>query len=144
MQATDTFAVREELNRILASPVFAKSPRMSRFLKFVVEETIEGRSERIKEYVIALEVFGKDEKYDSQTDSTVRTEASKLRSRLGRYYESEGRDDGVLISIPKGACGRCCDCLEHCLALRFRKERHPGSCPVRERSADRRATHCAR
>jgi Tol biopolymer transport system component len=76
---------------------------MSRFLKFVVEETVEGRSERIKEYAIALEVFDKDESYDPQADSTVRTEASKLRSRLARYYESEGRDDAVRISIPKGA-----------------------------------------
>jgi Tol biopolymer transport system component len=75
---------------------------MSKFLRFVVEETIEGRSDRIKEYAIALEVFGKSQNYDPQTDSTVRTEATKLRSRLGRYYESQGRDDAVVISIPKG------------------------------------------
>lgn len=82
--------------------MFANSPRMSRFLRFVVEETAEGRGERIKEYVIALEVFDKSDQYDPQADSTVRTEASKLRSRLSRYYETEGRDDPVTISIPRG------------------------------------------
>jgi Tol biopolymer transport system component len=76
---------------------------MSRFLRFIVEETLDGRSDGIKEYAIALEVFQKNQNYDPQADSTVRTEASKLRSRLGRYYELEGRDDAVIISIPKGA-----------------------------------------
>src|SRR5690242_18038399 len=102
MQALDTGRVREELERILASPVFANSPRMRRFLKFVVEQTLEGKGGQIKEYVVALEVFEKPGDYDPKTDSTVRTEASKLRSRLARYYESAGREDKVVISIPKG------------------------------------------
>jgi Tol biopolymer transport system component len=95
--------VGKELGKILASPVFANSPRMTQFLKFVVEETLEGNSGRIKEYVIAIEVFDKRDDYDPQVDSTVRTEASKLRSRLSRYYETEGREDPVVISIPKGS-----------------------------------------
>ena len=83
MPAPETVKVRQELERILASAVFANSPRMSRFLKFVVEETLNGRL--IKEYIVAVEVFDKGEDYDPKADSTVRTEASKLRSRLGRY-----------------------------------------------------------
>src|SRR5262249_30231714 len=59
--------------------------------------------ERIKEYVIAIEVFEKPEDYDPQADSTVRTEASKLRSRLARYYDTEGREDKFVIAIPKGS-----------------------------------------
>ena len=59
-------------------------------------------AESLKEYVIAIEVFEKADDYDPQADSTVRTEASKLRSRLTRYYENEGRDDPVGITIPKG------------------------------------------
>src|SRR5262245_49576386 len=102
MHALDTGKVREELEKILASPVFASSPRMSRFLKFVVEQTLEGKGGQIKEYVVALEVFDKPGDYDPKADSTVRTEASKLRVRLGRYYETAGRDDPVVISIPKG------------------------------------------
>src|SRR5262249_897242 len=55
-----------------------------------------------KEYVIALEVFDKSDRYDPREDSTVRTEASKLRARLSHYYENEGQEDPVIISVPKG------------------------------------------
>jgi Tol biopolymer transport system component len=103
MPATDGAAVRAQLGKILSSSVFVNSPRLSRFLRFVVETTLEGNGERIKEYVIAIEVFEKADDYDPQADSTVRTEASKLRSRLTRYYETEGRDDPIGITIPKGS-----------------------------------------
>ncbi len=99
----DNVAIRAELTKIVSSPSFVNSPRMVRFLKYVVETTLEGKGALIKEYVIALDVFEKSGTYDSREDSTVRTEASKLRARLGRYYESEGREDPVIISIPKGA-----------------------------------------
>jgi hypothetical protein len=103
MPVADDAAVRAQLGKILSSPVFVNSPRMSRFLRFVVETTLDGNGERIKEYVIAIEVFEKADDYDPQADSTVRTEASKLRSRLTRYYETEGRDDLIAITIPKGS-----------------------------------------
>src|SRR6516164_9343684 len=100
MSATDTGKIRAELEKILVSPIFASSPRMSRFLKFVVEQTLEGR--QIKEYIIAVEVFDKPDLYDPKTDSTVRTEAGKLRTRLHKYYQADGQADPLLISIPKG------------------------------------------
>ena len=103
MAVTDNAAIRSQLTKILSSPVFINSPRMTRFLRYVVETTLEGNGGRIKEYVIALEVFEKPETYDPQADSTVRTEASKLRTRLGRYYETDGLQDAVVISIPKGS-----------------------------------------
>src|SRR5215471_10321692 len=103
MPVADDAAVRAQLAKILSSPVFVNSPRMSRFLRFVVETALDGKSESIKEYVIAIEVFEKAADYDPQADSTVRTEASKLRSRLARYYETEGREDPVVITIPKGS-----------------------------------------
>src|SRR6516162_6487942 len=103
MPVADSSPVRAQLGKILSSSVFVNSPRMSRFLRFVVETTLEGNGERIKEYVIAIEVFEKAEDYDPQADSTVRTEASKLRSRLARYYETEGREDPLVITIPKGS-----------------------------------------
>jgi Tol biopolymer transport system component len=95
-------AIRTELTKILSSASFASSPRMNRFLKYVVETTLEGKGALIKEYVIALEVFDKSDAYDPREDSTVRTEASKLRARLSRYYENEGQEDPVIISVPKG------------------------------------------
>src|SRR5215469_17751925 len=103
MPVADGSAVRAQLGRILASSVFVNSPRMSRFLRFVVETSLDGNGESIKEYVIATEVFEKAEDYDPQADSTVRTEAGKLRSRLARYYETEGREDLLVITIPKGS-----------------------------------------
>src|SRR5690349_24744483 len=110
MPVADDAAVRAQLGKILSSPVFVNSPRMSRFLRYVVETTLDGKSESIKEYVIAVEVFEKAEDYDPQADSTVRTEASKLRSRLARYYETEGREDPVVITIAKGSyVPKCAD-----------------------------------
>jgi hypothetical protein len=75
---------------------------MSRFLRFVVEETISGRGSELKETLIGVRVFDKPASYDPNTDSTVRVEASKLRGRLARYYESDGTDDTLTIEIPKG------------------------------------------
>src|SRR5215510_6707190 len=103
MLAADHSRVRAQLGKILSSALFVNSPRMSRFLKFVVEMALEGNGEKIKEYVVAIEVFEKADDYDPQVDSTVRTEASKLRSRLTRYYATDGRDDPLVITIPKGS-----------------------------------------
>ena len=98
----DDVTVQDALKRILASAGFANSPRMSRLLRFVVEETAAGRGGDLKEYVVGLRVFDKPESFDPTVDPTVRTEASKLRAKLGRYYETEGRHDSVLVEIPKG------------------------------------------
>lgn len=94
---------RAAVERITASRAFRGLDRLSHFLRFVVQESIDGRADQIKEYVIGLEVYQKDASgYDPRTDSTVRVEAAKLRSKLTRYYETEGQADPVVISIPKG------------------------------------------
>jgi TolB-like protein len=94
--------VRRQLDRLLASAVFANAGRMSRFLKFVVEQTLAGEGERLKEYVIGVEVFDRDASYDPRLDSIVRVEAARLRSKLAEYYAGEGRSDAVVLSLPKG------------------------------------------
>jgi TolB-like protein len=94
--------VRRQLDRLLASAVFANAGRMSRFLKFVVDQTLAGRGERLKEYVIGVEVFDRDASYDPRLDSIVRVEAARLRSKLAEYYAGEGRGDAVVLSLPKG------------------------------------------
>jgi TolB-like protein len=94
--------VRKALERILASAAFVASDRLKGFLRFVVEETLAGRADRLKAYTIALEVLGRDDSFDPQTDPVVRMEAGKLRRRLERYYLSAGQDDPVRIEIPKG------------------------------------------
>jgi TolB-like protein len=94
--------VRRQLDRLLASAVFANAGRMSRFLKFVVEQTLAGEGERLKEYVIGVEVFDRDASYDPRLDSIVRVEAARLRSKLAEYYAGEGRGDAIVLSLPKG------------------------------------------
>lgn len=95
--------IREQLQRILSSERFAQADRLSRFLSFVVERTLEGRQESVKEYVIATEALGRGADYNPQIDSTVRADASRLRTRLAEYYASEGQNDPVEIRIPKGS-----------------------------------------
>src|SRR5262245_7156084 len=75
---------------------------MSRFLRFVVERHLEGRDQELKESLIAIEVFGRLPGYDSKQDPIVRTEASRLRARLNEYYLVQGKDDPVVIELPKG------------------------------------------
>jgi TolB-like protein len=94
--------VRRQLDRLLASAGFANAGRMSRFLKFVVEKTLAGEGDRLKEYVIGVEVFDRDASYDPRLDSIVRVEAARLRAKLAEYYAGEGRSDAVILSLPKG------------------------------------------
>jgi adenylate cyclase len=95
-------AIRGELRRILASKVFADSPRASRFLSYVVEETLQNRSPNLKEYIIGVEVYDRGELFDPKVDTIVRVEASRLRTRLKRYYETEAGKDSVRIDLPRG------------------------------------------
>jgi adenylate cyclase len=95
-------AVRDQLARILGSAEFVATNRLRSFLRFVVEETLAGRAERLKAYTIAVDVLGRDDSFDSQADPVVRMEAGKLRRRLERYYLGAGRDDPIRIEIPKG------------------------------------------
>jgi hypothetical protein len=95
-------AILAEMARINGSSGFRGADRMRRFLEYLVMETIEGRGSQIKEYSVALQVFDKPSSFDPKADSTVRSEASKLRNKLRLYYETEGSEDPVVISIPKG------------------------------------------
>ena len=95
-------AVRAALADILASPDFVASERARKFLQYVVEETLAGRSERIKAFSVALEVFGRDQTFDAQNDPVVRIEAGRLRRALERYYLLAGQNDAIVIEIPKG------------------------------------------
>jgi len=96
-------AVRAALHRIVTCPEFDASERNRRFLQYVVEETLAGRTERIKAYSIATSVFGREPDFDPQTDPIIRIEASRLRRSLERYYLTTGRADQVHIDIPKGS-----------------------------------------
>ncbi|MFN8009576.1 MAG: tetratricopeptide repeat protein, partial [Terriglobia bacterium] len=94
--------IREELERILKSPLFTRSSRLSRFLKFVVEKTLQGETQTLKEYALAVEVFDKEESYEPGVDPLVRVEAGRLRNKLREYYEEEGKAAIIRIELPKG------------------------------------------
>jgi Tol biopolymer transport system component len=99
---TDSEAARRQLERLLASPGFLRNERMSRFLRFLTERYLDGQSNQLKESVIAVEVFGRKPDHDPLQDSIVRTEAGRLRGRLAEYYVGEGKDDAIIIELPKG------------------------------------------
>jgi adenylate cyclase len=95
-------AVRDQLEKILSSSKFQASRKQQKFLSYVVEETLQGRSADLKAYTIALNVYGRDESFDPQTDPIVRVEAGRLRRALDQYYATEGKRDELIIHIPKG------------------------------------------
>ncbi len=99
--STPQHDVRAQLGRILASQGFVRSGRLSSFLRFVVEQTLEGHSARLKEYTVGIEIYARGESYDPQSESIVRVEASRLRQKLADYYRNEGRNDSILIELPQ-------------------------------------------
>jgi TolB-like protein len=94
--------ITAEVDRILASKGFANAGRLSRLLRYVVNRTVAGEADQLKEYVVGVEVFDRDEKYDPRLDSIVRVEAGRLRSRLEEYYHGEGAASSIRISLPRG------------------------------------------
>jgi TolB-like protein len=94
--------IEDELHRILNSKVFAMAQRSQDFLRYVVERSITDAPPPLKEFAIAVDVFARSHDYDPAIDATVRVEAGRLRSRLREYYDGEGKDDPVVIDIPKG------------------------------------------
>src|SRR5580765_3636982 len=95
-------AIQEQLDRILSSPTFQQGDKLKRFLKFMVTEALAGHRHELKEYVIGVQVFGKEEAFDPRTDPIVRVQARRLRAKLVRYYREEGRADETVIELPKG------------------------------------------
>jgi len=99
---SDVYAARQQLERVLASAGFSRNERMARFLRFLVEQHLEGKDGELKESVIAIEVFGRRPDHNPAQDSIVRTEAGRLRARLSEYYSGEGRRDALVFELPKG------------------------------------------
>jgi TolB-like protein len=95
--------IRLQLDRVLASGVFANADRMSGFLRYVVDRALAGEGDQVKEYVVGVAVFERTEAYDPRLDSIVRVEARRLRAKLDEYYSGDGRHDSIVIHIPRGS-----------------------------------------
>ena len=102
-EALSRTAISSQLEKILTSSTFVRSKRLGRFLRFTVEQCLDGRQNALKEYLVGVEVFNKMESFDPRIDSIVRVEARRLRSKLERYYQTEGREDDVVIQFRKGS-----------------------------------------
>ena len=94
--------VLEQLARIISSSALNGTERSRRMLDYLVKEVLAGRQVRIKAYSIATEVLGRAESFDPQKDPIVRIEAARLRRGLEHYYLTDGRDDPIVIDVPKG------------------------------------------
>lgn len=95
-------AKRRALDRVLNSDTFARSDQLRRFLRYVCEKEISGKTDEISEYLIGIEALGKRPDYSPSEDSSVRTRAHALRQKLQEFYEVEDPETPVRIELPRG------------------------------------------
>lgn len=97
-----TELVQRHLEKVLVSAEMCRSRKLCQFLRFTVEEVLRGHGSELKEYAIAVGVFKRSREFDPGADPIVRVQARRLRAKLTRYYESEGRDEPIQIEYPVG------------------------------------------
>src|SRR5882724_12044394 len=97
------------VERILQSGTFRNSPSSRRLLKYLADHSLAGDAEQLKEYTIGVDAFGKPSDYDPRQDSTVRIQIGRLRQKLSEYYRAEGKDDRLVVELPKGRFTLICE-----------------------------------
>lgn len=116
-------AVREELSRVLASDDFDASDLVRRFLAYVVNETLCGRSDQIETSTVARSVFARGDSFNEEVDPIVKIVAARLRRSLDRYYLGRGRNDRLRILLRSDTCVPVFD-TTHASSCRQRDARH--------------------
>lgn len=96
-------AIREQLDCLIASKHFRNSKRYPAFLRYVVEQTIAGSSDGLKERTLGIDVFQRNSDYDTNADPVVRVTAGEIRKRIAQYYQDPGHEDELRIVLPLGA-----------------------------------------
>lgn len=94
--------IEAQLQRIGASVVFTNAGRMFPLLQYLVQAELDGTATKLNQHRIAIDVLGRDERFDPSTDSIVRVDMGRLRSKLREYYATDGSGDDVVIGLPKG------------------------------------------
>lgn len=94
--------VRAECERLLATPTFQQAPTLARLLRYLVDESLSGNAERLKEFAVGFEVFGRGPSFDPRVDTIVRAHARRLRQRLSEHYRTDGRLSPVVLELPRG------------------------------------------
>jgi hypothetical protein len=95
--------IRQQLDLLIQDPAFRSSKRSVQFLSYVVEQTLKGSADQIKERTIGVEVFGREPSYDTNVDHVVRTAAVELRKRLATYYDAERHRSELRMSLVPGS-----------------------------------------
>src|SRR5436309_13497356 len=91
-----------QVERILQSDTFRSSGVLRRLFRFLADKAFSGEADQLKEYSIGIDAFGKPPTYDPRQDAIVRLQIGRLRQKLGEYYRTEGKDDPVVMELPKG------------------------------------------
>jgi len=96
-------AVRTQLERMLANPLFKNSKRYPNLLRYIVEQTLEGEQEELRERTLGVEVFGREPNYDTNADPIVRATAGEIRKRIAQYYHEHGHEGEIRIDLSPGS-----------------------------------------
>src|SRR5579883_1349492 len=96
-------AIQAQLERLLENPYFSHSRRFPSFLRFVVERTLGGQTELLKERTLGMEIFGRNADYDTSSDPIVRVTAAEIRKRIAQYYQEPGHEHEIRLSLPSGS-----------------------------------------
>ncbi len=103
-KATMSESIQQQIERIVHSEQFRSSEVLRRLLTFLSEKSIAGEADYLKEYVVAIDGLGKSSTYDPQHNSAVRIQMGRRRQRLAEYYRSEGKNDPMIVDLPKRRC----------------------------------------
>jgi len=99
----EKLAIEAQLERLLANPFFSHSRRFPAFLRYVVEKTLAGETEHLKERTLGIEIFSKGPDYDTAVDPIVRVTAAEIRKRIALYYQEPGHEREFRLSLPAGS-----------------------------------------
>jgi hypothetical protein len=111
-QATDSWvpssdeekaAVQQQLDRLLATPLFNSSKRYPSFLKFVVSRSLAGQTDQLKERILGIEIFSRPADYDTHSDPIVRVTAAEIRKRIEQYYQDPKHSQEIRLFLPAGS-----------------------------------------
>jgi hypothetical protein len=96
-------AIEEQVERLLQTPYFSHSRRFPIFLRYVVQHTLAGQADAVKERTLGIEIFGRTADYDTSSDPIVRVTAAEIRKRIAQYYQEAAHDEEIRLSLPPGS-----------------------------------------
>jgi hypothetical protein len=96
-------AIQEQLERLLSNSHFNQSRRFPSFLRFVIDQTLLGQTDLLKERTLGIEIFGRQADYDTASDPIVRVTATEIRKRITQYYQEPGHESELRVTLPAGS-----------------------------------------